>query len=128
MAVCKPFFLRAADLSQHPSGLVTASVSPVTASVWPVTAPVRPAQHPSRLSQTHLAWHSIRPARHNTRLTRHNARGVRVSDTALYSRMSLLARISGAGTTPWSTKPPLRASGPPEAVTFDAAGTTTTNP
>src|SRR6266496_2266656 len=86
MAVCKPFFLRAADLSQHPSGLVTASVSPVTASVspvtasvWPVTAPVRPAQHPSRLSQTHLAWHSIRPARHNTRLTRHNARGVRVS-------------------------------------------------
>src|SRR6266536_3540738 len=72
MAVCKPFFLRAADLSQHPSGLVTASVSPVT-------APVRPAQHPSRLSHTHLAWHSIRPARHNTRLTRHNARRVRIS-------------------------------------------------
>src|SRR6266536_1672134 len=42
-----------------------------------------------------------------------------LADTALYSRMSLLAGFSGAGTTPWSTKPPLRVPEPPEQVPVD---------
>src|SRR6266516_1553369 len=42
--------------------------------------------------------------------------------------MSLSAGFSGAGTTPWGTKPPLRVPEPPEQVPVDAAVTTTTNP
>src|SRR6266487_1687707 len=82
-----------------------------------------PSQHASGPSQRQSGLTIATPVSPVT------TRGVfGLADTALYSRMSLLAGFSGAGTTPWGTKPPLRVPEPPEQVPVDAAVTTTTNP